>query len=97
MMKVYKGDMWRYHNDHEPKMIYNHEVEEYEANGWVDTPAKLEGSFEKSLEENQLVKASLEGMTRAQLISIAKDRNVVLKRNPNKADIIGAINGTDIK
>ena len=40
-MKVLKGDAWRYHPDHEPIMIYAHEFDEYEAKGWVDTPAKL--------------------------------------------------------
>ena len=32
---------WIYHETEEPKIVYEHQAEEYYAKGWADTPAKF--------------------------------------------------------
>jgi hypothetical protein len=73
---------WRYHKDHEPRIFDTPEaIEAAEADGWVDSPAKLEGDQgePKAKHWSQMNKAELvafcaaagialaEGMTNAQI------------------------------
>jgi hypothetical protein len=98
------GDTWRYHEEHGAKLIYWHEVEDYEAQGWSDIPFRqpTDEDFVKGREYVLTVEeidiedgVTLSDLKRKELLAIAKDKGIKLKRNPRVGDIIEAINGSN--
>lgn len=44
-MRVYRK--WVYHLDHSPKIIEESEIEAHKAAGWKDSPAELDGTYDR--------------------------------------------------